>query len=1086
MESSLIVYKASAGSGKTFTLALQYIKTLIGQEGRHNYSHILAVTFTNKATAEMKDRILQQLYGIWKRLPSSDDYVAALRRELEADGVRLTDEEISRRAGQSLCHILHDYNRFRVETIDSFFQSVMKNLAHELSLTANLKVDLNDKEVLNAAVDRIMDRLNLMPKVMDWILEYVDDRLTNNERWDIAREVKAFASWIFKEAYLTHEEELRKALKDDNRIRELRKALEGERKEAQDIVESAVEHFREELEQWNARLDDFKFGSNIDTYLRRIEEGNLDPDFKARMQGFVDNADNWLKKSDAGNAALREAAGHFCTLLGELRRFQLDCLVRHNSATLALKHLNPLRLLGTIDEEVTALNHENNRFLLAKTPILLHELIEDSDAPFVFEKMGAYFHHVMIDEFQDTSAMQWKNFKILLLESMASGYGNLIVGDVKQSIYRWRNGDWTILKNIKDEMAAYAPDLRNLGTNYRSERRIIDFNNALFHTAAEELDRMAQDTSAQLTEAYADVAQECPAKRGERGCVRIRFFDKNQKEEDWETRMLDELCDQVQTLHDAGLPYGEMAILVRKRKFTEPIVRHFADRFGDRVKIVSDEAFLLSSALSINLLVAAMRYLSDPDDRVSLAFLVLRQASLSAEGTGLERLAQGELETLLPEAFVRRMDALRTRPLYELQEELYHLFHLERIAGEDAYLFAYFDQLTAYLEENPSDLRSFLTYWDETLAQTSIPSGEVDGIRIFTVHQSKGLQFHTVFAPYCDWDIEKDASGYNRNNDLIWCETRQEPYDMLPVIPVTIQASMRQSIFRNEYEEEHLQRRVDALNLLYVTFTRAEKNLFAWCRTRYAMDEKSTTGDLLYQALPRTLEGAEETCGENGQTERFAYGSPESKSGHDSGRKASDNRMVADYTPVDVTMHSYKARIDFCQSNRAEEFLESMSAPAEGTARRNEKKRRGLLMHRVFSSIHTRDDVEKALAALENEGEIGTRPEREALKQEVEKAIGQPEVAHWFDGSMDSYNECPILTQEYSEDTDKFSTYRPDRVMFAPDETVVVDFKFGRPREEYRRQVAGYMEQIRLMEPGKRVKGYLWYITDNRLEEVTA
>ena len=153
-------------------------------------------------------------------------------------------------------------------------------------------------------------------------------------------------------------------------------------------MESAVEHFREELEQWNARLDDFKFGSNIDTYLRRMEEGNLDPDFKARMQGFVDNADNWLKKSDAGNAALREAAGHFCTLLGELRRFQLDCLVRHNSATLALKHLNPLRLLGTIDEEVTALNHENNRFLLAKTPILLHELIEDSDAPFVFEKMG--------------------------------------------------------------------------------------------------------------------------------------------------------------------------------------------------------------------------------------------------------------------------------------------------------------------------------------------------------------------------------------------------------------------------------------------------------------------------------------------------------------------------------------------------------------------------------------------------------------------------------------------------------------------------------------------------------------------------
>lgn len=1084
MKPTLIVYKASAGSGKTYTLALQYIKTLIEQENRNAYSQILAVTFTNKATAEMKDRILQQLYGIWKRLPSSDNYMKDLRKELLEDGTELDDEDIRSRAGQALCHILHDYNRFRVETIDSFFQSVMKNLAHELSLTANLKVDLNDKEVVNAAVDRLMDRLTLMPKVLDWILEYVDDRLTNNERWDIAREVKAFAAWIFKEAYLTHEEELRQALKDESRIRELRNALNLERKEALDIVQSAARNFRDELEQWGARLDDFKFGSNIDTYLRRIEDGQLDPDFKARMQGFVDSADNWLKKTDQKNAALREAANHFCSLLGEVRRFQCEALVRHNSATLALKHLNPLRLLGVIDEEVTSLNHENNRFLLAKTPILLHELIEDSDAPFVFEKMGTYFHHVMIDEFQDTSAMQWKNFKILLLESMASGYGNLLVGDVKQSIYRWRNGDWTILKNISNEMAAYRPNERNLATNYRSERRIITFNNALFRSAARELDQLSPDAPAQLTEAYDDVEQKCPPQKGERGCVRLRFFDRNRKDEDWETLMLDELCDQVQALHEAGLPYGEMAILVRKRKFTDPIVRHFADRFGDRVKIVSDEAFLLSSSLSINILIAAMRWLTSPDDRVSLAFLALHspQAEQATTEARLEALMRSDLEALLPEAFIRQWEVLATRPLYELQEELYDIFSLERIPDEDAYLFAYFDHLTAYLQENPSDLRSFLTYWDETLSQTSIPSGEVDGIRIFTVHQSKGLQFHTVFAPYCDWDIEKDAGGYNRNNDLIWCETRQPPYNLLPVIPITIQGAMRQSVFHEEYEEEHLQRRVDALNLLYVTFTRAEKNLFAWCRTRYTMDERSTVGDLLYQSFPRELQGAEETKGEDDKTSLFAYGSPETAPS--ASRTTSDNRMVADYVPVNVRMHSYKARIDFCQSNRAEEFLESLSPTATPSTRRNDRKRTGLLLHRIFSSIRTRDDVERALATLETEGEIGTRPEREYLKDEVEKALALPEVAHWFDGSMETYNECPILTQEYSEDLSKYNTYRPDRVMFAPDEIIVVDFKSGRPRAEYRRQVAGYMEQIRQMEPQRHVKGYLWYIADNRLEAV--
>ena len=407
MKSSLTVYKASAGSGKTFTLAIQYIKTLIEQESRHAYSHILAVTFTNKATAEMKDRILQQLYGIWKGLPSSANYLESLQKELRADGIELPEEEIRSRAGSALCHILHDYNRFRVETIDSFFQSVLKNLAHELSLTANLKVDLNDKEVLHAAVDHIMERLHLTPTILNWILEYVDDRISNNERWDIAREVKSFAAWIFKEAYLAREHEMREVLRENKRIGELRTALNYELHASLDVVQSAAANFRAEMEAWGLGFDQFSRGGTIDTYLRRIEDGNIRAEFGSTLQGYTENAEKMLRKADRSVAALVEAAAHFSELLAELRGFQTEQLVRHTSASLALKHLNPLRLLGVIDEEVTALNHENNRFLLAKTPILLHELIEENDAPFIFEKMGAFFHHVMIDEFQDTSTMQW-------------------------------------------------------------------------------------------------------------------------------------------------------------------------------------------------------------------------------------------------------------------------------------------------------------------------------------------------------------------------------------------------------------------------------------------------------------------------------------------------------------------------------------------------------------------------------------------------------------------------------------------------------------------------------------------------------
>ena len=802
MNQTLTVYKASAGSGKTFTLAVQYIKHLIGEESGNAYSHILAVTFTNKATAEMKDRILQQLFGIWKGIPSSEGYLRVLQQEMRTDGIEIPEEDIRRRAGRALCRILHDYDRFRVETIDAFFQSVVKNLAHELNLNANLKVDLNDGEVLNAAVDRIMERLHLTPVILNWVLEYVEDRIANDQRWDIAKEVKSFASWIFKEAYLTHEQELRNVLNENQKIAELRKTLNQILQESEDIIQSAVDNFRDELEQRGLTCATFSRGSTLDTYLKRLAGGLFEAEFGDTLQKYIDNPSDMLRKADRNVPELCEAATHFSGLLSDLRGFQQKCLIRHNSAKLSLKHLNPLRLLEVIDEEVARLNHENNRFLLAKTPILLHDLIEDQDAPFIYEKMGTYVHHIMIDEFQDTSAMQWKNFKVLLQEGMASGHGNLIVGDVKQSIYRWRNGDWSILNHIDKEMAAYRPDIRNLDTNHRSERQLIAFNNAFFPAAAAALDDIAPEASTKLAEIYADVAQQCPPQKTGNGHVCIRFYDEKDKTN--EIQMLDELCQQVERLHREGLPYGKMAILLRKRKFADPIIRHFATRLPD-VKIVSDEAFLLSSSLAINILIAAMRHMVNPEDKVSLAFLALHAGLGTPPQTDARSLAEQPLEHMVAEEYIKHTEELKLLPLYELQEKLYEIFGLSHITGEDAYLFAYFDQLTAYVQDNPSDLPSFLKFWDERLCNFPIPSGEIEGIRIFTVHQSKGLQFHTVFAPYCDWEIEQDNTG-NRNNNLLWCETHEAPYDMLPVIPVTIEKRMRDSIFRAPYEKEHLQR----------------------------------------------------------------------------------------------------------------------------------------------------------------------------------------------------------------------------------------------------------------------------------------
>ena len=1093
MSQRLTVYKASAGSGKTFTLAIQYIKILVTAEHKNPHRHILAVTFTNKATAEMKDRILQQLYAIWKALPSGESYLAVLQQELTADGLSLSHQEIRWRAGQALLQILHDYSHFRVETIDSFFQSVMKNLAHELSLTANLKVDLNDKEVLSRAVDRIMERLHIDLRTLNWILEYVDDRIKNNDRWDVSREIKGFASWIFKEAYLTRSEELNKILPDDAKVKKYRDKLRFIIASTKDSLKSAAEHFFEELENRNITCTLFSRGTTLQSYLIALQAGKLDAEFKITLQNYLDDPMNMLKKADQKKPELCSYAIYFQELLAEIHQFQEKVLIQYTSAILALKYLNPLRLLGVIDEEVTTINNETNRFLLAKTPILLNELIDESDAPFIFEKMGSVFHHIMIDEFQDTSTLQWKNFKALLLESMAGGSSNLLVGDVKQSIYRWRSGDWTILNNIETEMKNQQPDIRPLTVNHRSERRIILFNNELFKEACKKIDALMPQASIKISSAYSDVEQECPSAKQTSGHVRIKFYKESRKaDSNWEEQMLNDLVEQVEALHQQGLPFSEMAILVRKRAHAAPIVRYFAEKMPQAV-LVSDEAFILSSSLSVNMLVAAMRYLNDPQDAVSLTFLIAhyQRDILQKDNLDWNTLLLKNKTDYLPIDFHQQYQQLKLLPLYELQESLFHLFELHKLKGQDAYLFAFFDQITAYLQDHPADLSSFLAYWDEQLSEKSIPSGEIDGIRIFTIHKSKGLQFHTVLLPYCHWDIEKDRSGFSRNNDLLWCQPTEAPFNEFPLLPIVATNQMSRSIFYKEYEEEHLQRRVDSLNTLYVALTRAEKNLYIWGKTKFALDENSTTGDVIYTSLPIHLEDSSTVVEEMELKKEataevittYIYGEPNV---HVGAKKTSHNRLELDYTPQHVVMQSFAAQMNFRQSNRSEAFIKNAGDEDESHAKKNtngDYLQQGKLLHYIFSNLRTEKDIEKTLRKFVAEGLIGNEIQAQQLNNLVRKGLQREVVNEWFKDYWILYNECAILSTD--PQTGECRMRRPDRVMMSEKETVVVDFKFGTPRPEYPEQVKEYMELLSKMVPKKKVKGYLWYVYINKVVEVT-
>ena len=1071
----LLVYKASAGSGKTFTLAVEYIKHLILNP--RAYRQILAVTFTNKATAEMKERILQQLYGIWVSDPASEPYLNRIREDLQWKN--LSEDDIRLAAGTALQYMLHDYSRFRVETIDSFFQSVMRNLARELELSPNLNIELNNTEVLSDAVDSLIEKLTPSSPVLAWLLDYINERIADDKRWNVSNEIKRFGWNIFDESYIEQGEGLRQQLKAPNTIKLYRNELREMETEALEQMKGFYDQFIGELEAYALTPEDLKGGARgIGSYFRKLRDGGLsDKDtVNATLKNSLDDAKNWATKTSAQkNEIIRLAETSLLPLLQDAETFRPRNNKIVNSCRLSLQHLNKLQLLAHIDEEVRELNREHNRFLLSDTNALLHNLVRDGDSSFVFEKIGANIRNVMIDEFQDTSRMQWDNFKILLLEGLSQGADSLIVGDVKQSIYRWRNGDWGILNALgtKDASFPFPVRVETLKTNRRSETNVIRFNNNLFTAAVEYLNMLhlkeLQEDCHPLQRAYADVAQESPRTEA-KGYIKATFLEPDEEHDYTELTILS-LGEEVQRLLEAGVKLNDITILVRKNKNIPPIADYFDKTL--HLSVVSDEAFRLDASQAICMLIDALRYLSNPEDKVACASLMMNyESGIKKQGGDWDSLLTAKPEEALPEAFVTGMETLRLMPLYELLEELFSLFKMKRIEEQDAYLFSFFDAVTEYLQNNSSDLDAFIRYWNETLCNKTIPSGEMDGIRILSIHKSKGLEFHTVLIPFCDWKLENET-----NNQLIWCSPTEAPFSTLDIVPVNYSSTMAESVYRQNYLDERLQLWVDNLNLLYVAFTRAGKNLIFWCKK----GQKGTMSELLANALPQVAarEGDEnwdeEEPYESGELCPSKYTETD---GHlPEARKVSANRLAQKPDKLPVHMESMRHDIEFRQSNRSADFIQGVDEEESDNRFIN----RGRLLHTLFSAIETEEDIDNAIDQLVFEGIIGKPETEESIRELTHHAFSLPQVQDWYSGNWHLFNECDIIWQERGE----LHTRRPDRVMMRGNEIVVIDFKFGKQNKKYNKQVQGYMQLLTRMGYLKEnIKGYLWYVEEDLIEKV--
>ena len=1112
MEEHLTVYRASAGSGKTFTLAVEYISLLV--KDPENYQHILAVTFTNKATQEMKMRILSQLYGIANSLQSSQQYFNKVKEK-----TNMPDAVIRNNARAALTLLIHRYNNFRILTIDAFFQQVLRNLAHELGQTANLRVDLNNEEITEKAVDQMIESLEKGQPVLQWISTYINNSIEDDNGWNIIGKIKAFGTNIFKDFYKAHEANLKEQLSNADDFKVYETTLRKRRNDIRKTFNGKAKSILNEIK--NANLDiPSNYRSGLYKYLTDSAIAPLtNKPLKAGVLKANESPQNWTSSKCA-----KADKQQIQTLAAEVLSAQLSELIAYNndnwnefqSIQLTLSHLSELRLLHAIADAVDNLTKDTNRFMLSNTQALLKELIADSDTPFIFERIGARLKHVMIDEFQDTSTIQWQNFQVLLANCMAQELSqNLIVGDIKQSVYRWRQGDWGILNNIEKSFAHQKIRLETLDYNYRSEKRIIDFNNAFWEQCvANTAKEVAQDDAEKakiVQKAYEDVAQKTH-KTTENGFVKISLYPSKSMKE----AVLEELIETIKELFNNG--YGgknqsKIAILVRSKSNIQDIVNALLQSFGNEINIVSDEAFRLDASLSVNIIVSAMHLLTHPDDVLTRGKLVklYNQEVLKKPLTDTDLLVSinesnnidtknidkkerrklateqqmAKLNSQLPPEYVANRELLLGLPIVDLVDKLFMLFGLDQLEGQSSYICTLYDTLNDFLKDHTADIDDFINEWENSLSSKTIQSDEIEGIRIMTIHKSKGLEFDNVIIPFCNWEMEKKGT--------LWCETKNKPapYNKLPLLPIDFSRDkLIGTVFEDDYKEEHFQNIVDNLNLLYVAFTRASKNLFV-----FGLRQGKTTLDNIAKGTPpgnrsyaielalrqvsEQLQGSSLSFPDDiGSEIHFEYGTlaPET---HEKEHAVADNPFLIKPDKHIVSIATYPQAATFKQSNKSIEFVKGEDVDPSDRTRYIKI---GNVLHQLFSTIYTTADIPARLNELEQQGIIYNDEITSAqLRTRIEDAITNPQVQEWFSKRWQLYNECTIL--EYNKDTNEMEEHRPDRVMTDGKEFVVVDFKFGKEREEYKKQVQQYME-ILIRMGHKKVSGYLWYVVKNNVVEV--
>lgn len=1021
----LYIRRASAGSGKTYTLAAHYIALLLHGE---SYRSILAVTFTNKATAEMKERILSYLYSLARETdaPATQGFLARVRDiygELGYRPEKLTDDYCRTRAEALFLQILSDYDGMRVSTIDAFLQSLLGGMIQMLGGAVGYQVELDTDGVIAEAVDQLLTKRAQDPEVCARLTRYMGARLEGEKHWDIRGGLCKIAAQLYREELQQHADQL---VLDEKRLQAFREQVMADR-------DAVFAHYQ-------ALLDTVHDSSAA---IAKVHKRMLDS-----MAGKVGST--YLFKGFTEKELTRIAAGS-----PEMAMHEEAPAVKqaYLYADFVTRHLDDLVLMNELRNLIQSALQAANSRLLGETAATLARTLHDGDADFILEKVGTRYRHIMLDEFQDTSSLQWENFRHLLEEILATREGStLIVGDIKQSIYRWRNGDWTIMAGLDREWAPYVnTTIPALQRNFRSEKEVVAFN---LHTMAALASREENpDVAGLYNEGFTGANLRDYYRAGhENGYVSLRCMATKAKgEERHATRqeILRDLFTTIVRLHEQGVSYREMMILLRYNKESAEIIEAMNEQ-GYAFPIVSNDCFELGSSPSVRLLIAAMRW------------IYLRDA-VSAEYLRMIHPEIDPVEHLTP--------ACRQFSLADLTEHLTRLYLCDASGhgtiSDIAYLNSFKDKVRSYVATIGSDGEKFLQYWDEKLQSKAIPAAESDGIRMMTIHASKGLEAENVLIPFCDWPM-----GLSRSDGRLWCEVPdlRTDTDRPAILPIPLTKEMPNAGFAKPYEEECRMMRIDSLNMLYVAFTRAASRLYVWADAT----GQDTVADSLLSIYGETYTAGQENW-EKAHADKPAPAAP----------KSEPPFRFADASEMAATIFSSEEHITFQQSQDSRKYGWNLTTTAENEP--IDARIFGTICHDLLAMLGTYADRETTLTAAEDAireaYERGLIPQRElidTIRPLVLATVSDPQVGEWFVGDWRVLREEAVV---FVNEQGQVEERRMDRVMWRGDEAIVLDYKFGQDDPKYDRQVRHYMAICRQM--GARVtRGYLWIAQEQKLVEV--